>query len=268
MWVVGRGERVPFLLGWLLGALLLAGCIPKAPEQVLADAAAKMAALKSVHFTMEASVELKGAEGDTPQSPGAFSLTIPLNAQGDMVLPDKVRMALEVKLPLSIKVEMIGLGDTFYLKDPVTGRWSQAPKGDPSAGLPQDLFDPAQGFAFLKAASRDIRDGGLEFLNGVRVRQLAFDLDQEKLKDAMKDRARTRQRGVPGEFSVQKARVEVWIGDADSYLYRQKLNLVLELPLPALLGARERAQAQVELNMRFSDFDKPVEIQRPPVGGS
>lgn len=138
----GRGAcsqplRAVCLLGLLTIAFTLTACggtnTPTA-QQVIANAQAAIRKVTSYHFNL------------VVDHPGTGGLLTIMSADGDILVPDKLKASANVVLlGNTAKVQIIAIGAKQYVTDPITGKWQ------PVTGLfdPRTLSDPQMGVASI-----------------------------------------------------------------------------------------------------------------------
>jgi len=189
-------------------AVALAGCggggdggkegAPPAATIVRSTAAAT-AAVRSFHFGFE-------IDNAPPNRPG-LNLTF---ADGDIVVPDRLRARVAGTLSgLSIRSELIFVGDQHYLKDPISGRWRKLD----AETSPIAFFDPAKGVLTVIRGARDVELVGSETVGGV---------DTYHVEGVVEARDVTPILG--NEPSGRLVDLELWMGKEDSILRRLRLS--------------------------------------------
>ena len=205
-------------------------------EEVLAASVAAMVAQGSLHFELDARMKSPTA---------AFGTEIPLSFVGDFQAPDRVHGMLGVSFGfLSIELEAITIGDTFYFTDPQTGQWETRP--DAAYAFPNPAAFISVSVGTLDAAVLV----GRESLDGTPVYHLQGILPLDA-------------------FGGPEGRVEadLWIGVEDSLVWQ--IAAEGEAPLDDLSAALGTGglsgTANVAVTIRFSDYGKPVVIEAPQV---
>lgn len=230
-----RARRVlsTAVAGGLLLALL-AACLPSASppltaRQIASQSAARMVALRSLHFT----IEVKGAS--KPIDPlGQLLLR---RAEGDVVRPDRAQSRIRVALAgVIVEIQAISIGDTLWLTNPVTRRWEQAPPG--WSYNPAVLFDSRQGLTSLleRAALERAPD---ESLDGKAHYRLTGELAGSELAP------------MTAGMITGAVRFTLWIG-ADDFLLR-RVHLTESGP----------GSEPTEWDIVLSGFERPVTIEPP-----
>lgn len=137
----------PWPLGLLLIASMLAGCAARSdlpqlgPDEVAERAAAKMAAIKSLHFAIELTGRLTYID-----PAGVLALK---SAEGDIAAPDRVQAVVRTRtFGTSTELRVVGIGPTQWARNPANGRWETLPPELGSFDIGA-LFDAETGLAGL-----------------------------------------------------------------------------------------------------------------------
>jgi hypothetical protein len=247
--------------------LLLSACGTLEPSatDLVRGASAKMQTTKSVHIDGTGSLGIKGG----------FSMSFDFTLTGDLEMPDRSRMKLEMALfGQSLDVEMLTLDGKAYAKDPVTGTWSEASTGTSSSSLPPFFItDPASTLDLSKVSG--VVEVDRPLVDGQKTRHLRYTADPAKLADSIRKSAGAS--ALPGANPTMVG--EVWIRD-DGQIVRQSMKVTLEIedftaslfgalpgastapaPKPAAKGSFEMA-----FDFTFSKHGQPIPaITRPPL---
>ncbi len=218
------------LVGVVCGAL---GCQPAprelTPKELLDRAADELDKANSAHFSLE-------------QQNGSIQLATGVqivNAEGDVLRPDKLRMKFGLRLAgFSAEAQLIAVGEDLYLTNPLSGQWQKAPA---QTGAPR-VLDKDRGMSSLLRQVTDPSRVGNETVDGAqsvhvrgRVPAAAF---------ASLTGSTVTASDVPGDL---------WLGVSD-FLPRQ---VRLEGPI----GAGDTAQTVRVL--KFSNYNAAVSIEKP-----
>jgi hypothetical protein len=195
----------------LATALLLSGCWPPGQhanfnnvyssrptaQQVLAALRTSFRSVVSFHVVMR--VQHAGnANGSS------FQIR---NADGDIVLPDKIKAQASVILSgQPVTVNLISIGDTQFITDPVTGQW-RVFKGTID---PRSLTNPDTGIIAAVSKLQSVSGPTDDTINGVPCWRITGSLDASTL-------AFITGGGVPAHTMLQTSEC---IGKADSLLYQ------------------------------------------------
>src|SRR5437764_3964001 len=113
----------------LLALVLAAACQPAprelTPKEVLDRAADELDKATSAHFMLE-------QQNGSVQLGSGVQI---VNAEGDVVRPDKLRMKFTLRLAgFNAEAQLIAVGDDLFLTNPLSGQWQKAPA---STGAPR-----------------------------------------------------------------------------------------------------------------------------------
>lgn len=242
-------KTVKQVFGFTLIVLTLVGCggpeigptttptvppspTPLSPEVILEMTAASMDDLESYHFEMVAHMTIVS---------GGATLESPLNFTGDFQVPDRFQGELTMDmLGQSIEVEIIIIGETFYITDPTSGDWLMSNEAvtpftpEDFVGLEQSDLANMDGLTLL----------GENVLDGVPVYHLEGKLAAEAMELAL------------GEAGGE-VKVEFWIGVEDGWIRRA--NLEMEF----VQEGDELAEVNATVFITFSEFNKEIVIEAP-----
>ena len=209
------GWRFPVVvLFFLAGALLFAGCSlpwqhsttqtagPKpTAQQLLAAVQKNFRSVSAFHVVMQAS---------NTGTPTAERIQI-LNANGDVIMPDKVKAQATVILSgQSVTVNLISIGDQQFITDPITGQWRVI------KGLldPRTLTNPNTGILSLISKVQNLSQPTSDSVNGISCWRVTGQLDAKYL-------AFFTGGGVPAGTMLQTS---ACIGKSDSLPYQLKVT--------------------------------------------
>lgn len=237
----------------LFVALVFTGCQSATPlqqakatktaEELLSQAITKSQETKSYHFTMNMTMGL---------DMGGMNMTLPMEGAGDYVAPDKMRLSMEMKAPMQMKVEMINIGTQAFVKNPGSDEWKEVDARENSP-LP---VSPADTALFFKGKPDRVEDLGRDNVQGTPVRHIGYTLDDTALKALNVHFEKT------SGASLSKARLEVWVGESDAQMYRFLLDGAMDMTIPGS-GLTTAVKANLKLDMGMSDFNSPMNIQAP-----
>ena len=194
-----------------------------------------MMTTNSLHFV----IELSGEETylDSPQ-------TLALRrAEGDLVRPDQMRGIVKVSSFGAVaEVAIIGLGDEQYITNPLNQQWVKLP---PDYGWyfdPTLIFDPEYGIGpILNETAWTF--GAEEKIEGQPHRRLHGQLPAEQIAPL-----------TAGMIRAGEVTMDAWVGQQDAYVRRIQ---IVEL--------ESDPEDPTHWLIEFSAFDKPVDIEAPPV---
>ncbi len=197
---------------------------------IVQDAAGAMGEITTVHFVLD-------LEDSTIEMIPGLQVT---RVEGDVVRPDRMQARMEaLAFGMLLSVDFRAIGTTQYVTNPVAPDQWQTLASPAIAGA---LLDPRDGVTALLADLTDSRLVGSETLDGRAVWRIAARADNALVADFLQSEP------LPGMTGV-----EVWIGEADSLVYRVVLTGA------TAVGDADDARRTIE----FADFEAPVEIVAP-----
>jgi hypothetical protein len=205
-------------------------------EDVANQAAARMAEVRSFHFSVRPS-------GNRPNIGPLLNLPVPVlltGIEGDIVRPDRLNAHITVTvLGVPAHLELVHDGEQIYLNNSLSGKWEKLPQEIAQSLSPSLLFGSDQGLPALLTAL-DFKMAGFEEVQG----ELSYHLQARDVLDVE----------VVGFDSEGEFIVDVWVG-MRTYLLRQaRLSR-------HVVGAKETSSWLLV----FSAFDRPVTITPPAV---
>ena len=197
---------------------------------IVQNATAAMGEITTVHFVLD-------LEESTIEMIPGMQVT---RVEGDVLRPDRMQARMEaLAFGMLLSVNFRAIGATQYVTNPVaTDQW-QALATPAIAGA---LLDPRVGVTALLADLTDSRVVGSEALDGRAVWRIEARTDNALVADFLQSDP------LPGTTGV-----EVWIGEADSLVYRVVLTGA------TAAGDSDDARRTIE----FANFEAPVEIIAP-----
>ncbi len=209
--------------------------LPVSALDVIDASIAAMDALASFRFDLDivASMDSEG-----------FALEVPITVTGSYRAPDSIQAALGMDLLfMTIETELVGLGDTQYVKDPTTGEWQV------TVGAGGSIIDPTQFLIQEAAGLQDLVLAGLETLDGVDTYRLTA----------------TSVEGTFGATSGEFA-LTLWVQASDNLVARIVAEGEADLGLIGgdLLGDIGGESAMMTITLDLSGFDDDFTIE-PPV---
>jgi hypothetical protein len=230
--------------------LALAGCSspePSAPALALTGAA---------NLRTAGTTHIEGTGSFVINDAAAMSISFRLS--GDAQLPDKSRMRVQIStLGTALNLETISISGKSYVKDAITGKWSEG-AGGPAITASVDPFGSVD-----LSAVRDVTEVDRPIIDGRETRHLRYDTDSTKLLDAMRSGARAASIANP------QGSGELWIRVDDSQIVRQKVRVSFQVDALSDLGFSEaggpdKATLLMSMDMRFSRHGAPVPTITPP----
>lgn len=272
------------LLAAILSVGLLAACAsplakPETPQQAVAAAANRAAQLHSAKFDLQGHVnltfppQLASLFAQSGATAGSFALD--LTGNGEAQFPDRYHATINARLGgVGIGSEVISIGGTAYVKNPLNGKWtSSAVPGGIAGQLNQP--DPLS-YAQLLKNVKSIKDLGDTSINGTSVHHYQLVPDKDKLLAAAKDaQARAALTQVLNNGTMN---VEVWFGKDDHLVRRLQTDADYHMDLGQLMsslgtgsanGSRVPAGSNIHavahMVINYHDFDSQVTITVPTV---
>ena len=209
---------------------------PVNPEALLALSGERMAALKTFAF-------LLSHEGGGTDLGGSLSLVIE-EAEGVVTWPTDLKLDVVGQAgSVVIKLSLISTGDATYVTNPFTGQWQEMEVD----ANPLGFFDPWSGIAAIMASVEQPAYRGVTAMQkGAQAHLLHGRLPAPALASLLGPAA--------GEAVLD---VELWLEVETLYL----LRVVVQ-------GRLTTAEdAGIVRTIILSDFDKPVDIEPPFLGG-
>ena len=247
----------------VLATLLVGACgsLEQSPTDLVRGASAKMQSTKSVHVEGTGSFGIKAG----------MSMSFDFKLSGDVEMPDKSRMSLQMSLfGQNLSVEMLSVDGKAYAKDPTTGVWTEASQSKSSSSVPPSLLgDPMSSFDLSKVAS--VVEVDRPVVDGKTTRHLRYTADPAKLADAMRQAAGSAKTPALTPTAVG----EVWIRVDDGQIVRQSVKVTLDIDnAPSLFGALPGTSAapsatkgslEMAYDFTFSKHGQPIPaITAPP----
>lgn len=113
---------------------------PPTAQQLIANAQTAIKKVTAYHFKLDV------------QNPGVGGTFVILNADGDIVVPDKLKATAKVNvLGSAVNVQIIAIGNQDYITDPISQKWTK------TTGIidPRTLSDPQMGVASILGHIQD-----------------------------------------------------------------------------------------------------------------
>ncbi len=218
---------------------------PLSAAAILQAALDAQAAAKTYRFAVE------GQYSIVAQALG-LDLTIPYTFAGDYQAPDRLQGQMSITtLGFSQGVDVITIGDTYYVKSPDSAFWRKSDQ------IPV-AFDPGDFTSVKPSGFERLEFAGEETLDGVPVYHLkgsAPFLAQwvNALGPAVLDAL-----GKPEGFFA----AEYWVGREDGKLLKSVVQG------EATFSGKTEATFALSVTQRISDYGAPVAIEAPQVGQS
>lgn len=233
----------------LAGGLLLVGCTPPwqhnttvaasnfgtkpTAQQVLATLQKNFRMVTSFHVVMKTD-NLGAATGDN-------QIQI-RTADGDVLMPDKVKAQANVLLSgQAVTINLISVGDTQYITDPITGQW-RVVKGVLNAST---LTNPNTGIISLASKLQKVTGPTADTVNGTPCWRVNGLLDAKYL-------AFLTGGGVPAGTMLQTS---LCAGKADALLYE----------LTVVGQATKSDTPQTTRKFEISNYNETISITAPKI---
>jgi len=199
------------------------------PSEVLTRATAALTEAKSFHFRLE-------HENGSTEIPLNLLLT---SAEGDVVVPDRLSADIEARSGrTSVRVKVIGIGNTTWITNPFTRQWQRLP-GNVSI---RDVADPSNIVSSVVTALKSTEIAGRESVDGAAAFKVTGKVDSSALVAAFG--------GADEGLTLD---VEVWVGAADFLPRKVRLK-----------GAVTRDEAaDIVRIVTLSKFNQTIEIKPP-----
>jgi LppX_LprAFG lipoprotein len=201
-------------------------------QQLISTAQKNFRTVTAFHVVMK--VENLGTAPD-----GAIQIR---SADGDVVMPDKVKASANVLLSGQVVgVELVSIGDTQYLTDPITGQW-RVVKGVLNAST---LTDPNTGIVSLASKLTSLSKPVDDVVNGIPCWRFTGQLDAQTL-------AFLTGGGMPAGTMLQTS---VCVGKADGLPYQ----------LTVTGEAAKGDTAQTARTFTISNYNETINITAPQI---
>lgn len=241
------------LIGVLVLSVGLAGCsgltggdeeLTEA-ERLQQDAIADMEDVDSYTFTMDMSMDMESDQGDA---------TIDIRADGAANRAEE-RMYMNMTMDItsqgqtqSINQEVYQLGETMYVQQ--FGTWQSQSVGSDA----WENNNAAQQSELLEDA--DVSIVGNDTVNGVEVRVLEVEPDEEALEEFAQSGTNTGQSGpTQSSMSIESATVRQYVAaESPHYVLRTEMDMEATV---------EGNPVTMTMTMSFDDLDEDVTIDVP-----
>jgi len=202
------------------------------PQAVLAAAAAKMKGIKGFHFVYE----VHKPESARPAAGLEIArMTGDINAAGDM------RSTVDATYSgLPVTVGIVALGDTYYVQDPISQKWTSVAAADSPVGQ----LSLSAGTIRILDRITDVSYEGTEGKGGVKTHHIKGRVADEEVKAI----AGLVDLGVTESFPT-----DIWIGVDDSFVYE------VDIAGPATTNEDPKVWRSIVL----SNLDTHVDIEAP-----
>jgi hypothetical protein len=197
--------------------------------EVLSQSAAAVRDIDTLHFVLE-------HENGTTTLP--FAIGELVGAEGDVIVPDKLSGELRAKASsVSVRVEVIGIGNDTWITNPFSRRWEKLP--DIKVG---DIANPT---ALIDALVQNIQNAevtGRQDVDGTPSDRLEGTVDSGVLAGTL-----------PGAEAGHELKVTLWVSNEDHLPRRARIQ--------GRLSAEEPENIVRQLDL--SKYNEPVQIDPP-----
>jgi len=222
------------LLLFILGGLAACGGddADVDPQAVLVAASAKMKEIKGFHFVYE----VHKPEAAKPAAGREIArLTGDINAAGDMTSTVDATYS-----GLPVTVGIVALGDTYYVQDPISQKWTSVAAADSPVGQ----LSLSAGTIRILDQITDVSYEGTDSKGGVKAHHITGRVADEEVKAV----AGLVDLGVTESFPT-----DIWIGVDDSLVY--------EVDIAGAATTNE--DPKVWRSIILSNLDTHVDIEAP-----
>ncbi|HEX3247054.1 MAG TPA: hypothetical protein VHX16_16735 [Chloroflexota bacterium] len=235
------------LVAWPVAAIVIAivAVIGLAPTALLAgpgdqkgDSGPDIAAFQSAQFDLNGFVKVDG-------------ITVDVSGTGSLAPPDKSAATYRLG-PLTL--ETVTVGSNFYGRSRFDPSWEtqEIPAGLPIYVGPLALSEVLpKGPYSIQAQER---------LDGRLITKWGTDLDLSLLV-ALAELSPSTDDTVSDALRSLKARLEVWVGNDDRQLYKERI--VFTFTVPPIEPQGEPLPGSIDMTLMYSKHNQPVTIQAP-----
>ena len=176
--------------------------------------------------------------------------------EADVIVPDKMRATTEVSIggATVVELEMIGIGETVYVMNPMTDEWEVSDGDSEATTMPTLEVVPqiVQALTELTILNDEEVDGVLCFhIRGSVDSSILGELGLEDL--SMEDQG-FEDPGI--DVDVLETETELWIGKEDFLVRRVAVE-------GREAGDAAESGTSATVTMEFSRFDEPIVIEEP-----
>jgi hypothetical protein len=197
-------------------------------EDIITNTIQKLDSTTSFHF------KLAHEGGGTPIAMGLELL----EATGDMTKPDKLKTAVSATLSgLLVKVDVITIGSTTYMTNPLTREWEILPESFSAIAI----FDPNTGIISILSG---IIEPTVE--EGDNDHKVSYHIKGEIPVESLRP---ITLNSIEGTTVI----VDIWVDPEDFSIDKVRLEGRIT----------ETEKSGIIRTLEFSDFDKKVEIEPP-----
>lgn len=247
------------------GTPTLAGSVP--PLQMLQNSASAMSQLKSVHFDLQAALNLQS----TSSSGGmAFNIT----GHGDAATPNQADVNLSLgQNPL---LSLVSTGGKVYVADG-NGTWYVTDQNQVDNGT-EKIFSQnlatSLGGILKDLQNAKLTDKGSEVLNGETLDHILVTLDSQTLQAlSVQLNGLLPANNQSAQNQLNQATLDLWLDTSTWYVHQAVLNMTVHMDLSKLPELNFNGQninlpatvlpVTLKAQLNFSKFNVPVSIHAP-----
>lgn len=246
-------------------AVLLGGCGTdegggSGAGKTSAPSAANLSPAQKVAAAADVTKEKSTAKFDMKMDMTVLGTAVKMSGEGQMdSAKQAVTMTMSSKPPggKTVKMKMIGIGDTVYMQ--VTGKkqWVKLDTSKASQlGVDQSNSDPTAQLDMLKQVSDDVKEAGRETVNGVETTKYTGTIDLDKAA-AAEGEAGAKASDSYKELGLLDMPFELYIDD-DGMPSRMIMKASGESSTEGLKG-----EIKFTMTVNYTDWGKPVTIKAP-----
>jgi len=241
------------------------------PTQTLQNSAKAMSELKSVHFDLQALLDLQSASSSNGAANG---LSFNVTGHGDAAMPDQVSATFS--LGQNPVLNVITTGGKIYVQGQ-NGKWFVMDQSQVTDGA-QKIFsqDLSKQLAVIMAQLQNAKltDHGQEVVKGESLDHITATLDATTLQSLtvqFNGLLPAAQQSTQNQIS--QATLDLWIDQSTWYVHQAALNVGVRVDLSKVPNLNFNGQ-KVDMpsgvvpitlkgQLNFSKFNQPMNIQAP-----
>jgi hypothetical protein len=242
------------------------------PQQTLQNSAKAMSQLKSVHFDLQATLNLQSA---STTNGGASGISFNVTGHGDAATSDQVDM--DLLLGQNPLLSVVSTAGKVYVQSQ-GGTWYVVNQSKVTAGVQkffsQEGLSKQLGQITSELKNAELIDHGPEVLNGETLDHITATLDAQTLQtlsSQLNGLLPAKQQSSQNVFN--QATLDLWIDQSTWYVHQAELNLAVHVDLSKLPALNFNGQnmslpaevlpVSLKAQFNFSKFNQPVTIQAP-----
>ena len=234
-WPVAVIVALTLALGGFAVPMTLAG-----PADQKGGDAPDIAAFRSAKFNLTGFFKVDG-------------ITVDVSGQGSLAPPEKSAGTYKFG---PITLEMVTLGDQLYARSRFDPQWEvqEAPSGFPITAGPIVHSD------VLPKGPYSIQ--GQERVDGKLTTKWSTDLDLDMLL-ALSELSPTDEPAVRDALRSLKATLDVWVGNDDRQLYKERI--LFTFTVPPIEPQGDPLPGTIDMTIQYSAQNQPVTIEAPVI---